>query len=128
AGTHGLDQDHVETEAFQQADHRLQMFGHGAMSGRSSQTADEDALIVGPARHAEAVAEQRSAGERTLRVTGEDRHAQLLNSEMLDQLADQRALADAARAGDGDDSTRLHGRTELRQDWLGRLAARDQAE
>src|SRR5262249_35950056 len=89
------------------------MLGDGAASRECGETADEDA-VIGLARHAEAVAEQGAAAQWALRVAGEHRDLQILSAEMLDQLADKRALADAA--GEGHDARGLGGGREVRED------------
>src|SRR5262249_52862882 len=82
----------------------------------------------GPRRHAEAVAEQGAAAERTLRVARQHRDALPGGADLLDELAGERALADAAAAGDRHDARRLRRRAGAREDRLGLLAARDEAD
>ena len=71
AGADRLDQHHVEAERLQQPDQGVEVFGHGAVSAGRGEAADEDAVIVGPRRHAEAVAQQGAAAQRTLRIAGQ---------------------------------------------------------
>src|SRR5262249_50671529 len=49
-------------------------------------------------------------------------------ADLFDELAGERALADAAAAGDGDDFRRLRGRAEGGEDVFGVLAAGDEAD
>jgi hypothetical protein len=51
----------------------------------------------------DAVAEQRTLGERRAGVDREHGHLALALARLLDQAADQRGLADAGRAGEADD-------------------------
>src|SRR5262249_57177952 len=105
-GAGGLDQNYIEAVARQELDQKRQVLGDGAAPGKCGEAADEDA-VVGLARHAETVAEQSAAAERALRIAREHRDLQILRTEMLDQLANKRALADAAAASDGDDTRGL---------------------
>src|SRR5258706_1055209 len=112
AGADGFENDHVESEDFEQLNDDIEMLGQRTMPEDGSETADEDA-IVGGAAHAETVAEERAAGERAFGVAREDGDLVALTAEYGDEFADERALADAAGAGEGDDAT--VGRTPRRR-------------
>ena len=76
--------------------------------------ADEDALVGGVLLHADAVAEQRAAGERRRRVDGEHaRPAAPAPAWRDDERGGRRRLADARRAGDADDAAPARRRGEL---------------
>ena len=128
AGADRLDQDQVETEGLEQTDQTLQMFGHGAMAARGGQAADEDAVVVGPGRHAEAVAEQGAAASGLCGSQASTATVWPRSPGLLDQLADQRALAHAAAAGDGDHAGAAARRKGAGQDLRHLLAAGHQAD
>src|SRR5258708_4813908 len=78
------------------------MIRHGAMTRDGGETADKNAVVAGLRRHAKAIAEQCTAAVRALWVAGQNRDLVPARANGIDQLADQRALADARTAGDGD--------------------------
>src|SRR5262249_32287263 len=104
AGADRLDQHDIEAERLQQAHHEVEVIGNGTVPRDGGQAADEDAVIVGAAGHTEAVAEEGTAAQWTLRSAGEDGGVRAAGADVLDQLADEGPLADAAAAGDRDDA------------------------
>ena len=70
-GADRLDQHDLETERLQQADQGGEMFGQRAVTAGRGQTADENAVVVRPRRHAKAIAEQGAAAQRTLRIASQ---------------------------------------------------------
>ena len=84
--------------------------------------------FIGPAGHPEAIAKQSSATDRALWIAGEHRHAQSFATQQLDELADQRALADSAASREGNDTTSRRGRSELSENLFDRFAASNLAK
>jgi hypothetical protein len=82
------------------------MLGEAAAVAHGGEAANED-TVVGRTAHAKTVAQESAAGERALRITGEDGDRLVLAAHQRDQLAEERALADAAGAGEGDDPSAL---------------------
>ena len=62
--------------------------------------ANEDAGVARMRLHADAVAENRTAGERAGGIDGDDAHAHAARAQRPRDLIDQRALAGAGRPGD----------------------------
>src|SRR5712691_1498043 len=104
-GADRLDQYHVEAEHLQEPHHRAEVCNHSSEARCGRQAADEDALVLRPGRHAKAVAKKRAAAQGALRVASEHRDARAFATQQFDELADKRALADAAASGKGDDAT-----------------------
>ena len=73
------------------------MLGDRLVAAGGRQAANEQPGVVGPAGHPHPIAQQRAAGERALRIAGQDGDRLLLAAEKLGQAAHERALADAAR-------------------------------
>src|SRR4051812_48731439 len=96
ARTDGLDQDEVEAKRFQETNERVEMLGKRAAATGCREAADEDAGVIGASRHAEAVAEQSAAAQRTLRIAREHGDGLPVLPGHFDELADECTLADAA--------------------------------
>src|SRR5262249_60742390 len=85
---------------------RVAARGHRAVAAARGEAPDEGAVVLGPGRHAETVAQERAARNRAFRVAGQHGDRLAGAAYLLDQFARQAALADAARPGDRDDTRR----------------------
>lgn len=124
----GFDEDNLEAEGLDEPDEGVEMGSQGPLPSGGGETADEDAVVIGSRGHAEAIAEEGTTGERTLRIAGENGDAQLVAADLLEELAGETALADAAGSREGDDPGEVLTTAERGEDGLDLLTARDHAD
>ena len=98
----GLDEDAVEAERVEHVAHLARRRGEPAERAARRHRADEHARIERDALHADAVAEQRAAGERRRRIDRDDADRQALRAILASDQRGDRALARARRTGDAD--------------------------
>ena len=98
----GLDEDAVEARGIEQVAHLARRRGQTAEGATASHRPDVDALVERHGFHADAVAEQRAAGEGAGGVHGHDRHPQAGLPVRGDEAFDESGFARAGRAGDAD--------------------------
>ena len=103
AGADRLDDDCVEAGGVQRADGVARGGGEPADTAPAGHAADEDLGVARQLLHADAVAEDRAAGEGAAGVYGDDADALLPLAELAGQLGHERALARSRRAGEADD-------------------------
>jgi len=97
-----LDENGVEAGGIQRADGVGGGAGQPAQTATGGHAADEDAGIASQVAHADAVAQDRAAGEGAGRVYGDDADRLAPGAVGPGQGADQRAFARARRAGHTD--------------------------
>ena len=92
-GPDGLDEDEVEARRVE--DGRGGRRGRGETAGVAARRhrADEHVAVARVGLHPDAVAEQRTAGDRARRVDGDDRHRATGLPDLRDQRRDERRLA-----------------------------------
>ncbi len=98
-----LDDDDVETGRVEDVDRVQRATGESAERAVGGHAAHEDAGVTGDVAHADAVAQDRAAGERGRRVDGDDADAAPGAADLRGELRHQRRLAAARHAGDPDD-------------------------
>ena len=102
ADADGLDEHDVAAGGRQHAQRLRRRPRQPAEVPAGGHRADEDAVVGGVVLHADAVAEQRPAGERRARVDGQHADAHPAAAVGADEHAGRGALADAGRAGEAD--------------------------
>ena len=110
-----LDEHDVEAGRVEDVDDVVGRLRQAAEETARGHRADEDAAVGVELGHADAVAEDRAAGEGRRRVDGDDADALLLRAVVLRHRRDERRLARARRAGDADDPRASGLRIELRE-------------
>ena len=118
-----LDDDDVEASGVERAHGVAGGGGQPAEAATAGHAADEDVGVAGQLLHADAVAEDRAAGEGAAGVDGDDADALVAPPQFARQLHHERALARAGRAGESDDVRVAAVGVQLREDAL-RLRAR----
>ena len=98
----GLDDHSVEAERVEHVGDLARRRGESAERAARRHRADEDAGVERHALHADAIAEQRAAGERRRRIDGDDADRQPRVAEFAREHRGERALARARRSGDAD--------------------------
>src|SRR5919108_1129384 len=99
----GLHDDDVLAHRIENADAVAGRAGQSAELPARRQRADEDAGIERMVLHADAIAEDRAAGERARRIDGDDADGLSGAADVRDEAIDQRALPRAGIAGDADE-------------------------
>src|SRR5262249_59990663 len=99
-GADGLHDDSVESVAAEQTDHEINVRRDTRTTARRGHASDEHGIVGWPVRHADAIAEQSPAGERTLRIARQDRDRPPRPPDHLDEFPDHGAPAHAAAARD----------------------------
>ena len=103
AHAHGFDQYIIFARRIEQQREIGGGTGEAACRAAGGHGADEDAAIAVMALHADAIAEDRAAGNAAGGIDSENADRLSLAAECARERVDQRALAGARRPGDADD-------------------------
>ncbi len=98
----GLDDHHPEAGGIEDVACGLGGFAESAEGASGRQAAHEHVVVLGPAVHPDAIAQQRAARKRARGVHGHDGHTLAATSKGSNQTVGQRRLAGAGRSGDTD--------------------------
>ena len=113
---HRLDQDRLETRGVKGPDHLRAGRGQAAEVSPGGHRPDEDVAVGGVILHADAVTEQRPAGEGGRGVDGQHPHARALVAVRPDERAGDRRLPGAGRARQADHARVARQRREFLHD------------
>jgi hypothetical protein len=98
--TDGLDEDDILSRGIEDQRGVARSSRQPAQVAARCHAADEDVAIPRVRLHADAVAEERAAGERTGRIHGHDADRPALRTNSSRKTIDERALPGPGRAGD----------------------------
>ena len=98
-----FDNDDILAHGFHDVDRVARGLRQAAQCAARGERPDEHAFVFRVPQHADAVAQNRAAGERAGRVNGQNADGFFVFAEFADERVGQRAFARAGRAGNADD-------------------------